>query len=100
MDITAGMNLGMGFSQWGTTLQCNVVSHWLSLYPHATAGTGAHLTNGLWAHNPILRQWILPLFKQLCFEKVTIVHNVSAKLWPGQMMNIQIIIKLVSIKRS
>ena len=23
---------GYGFSQWGTTLQCNVVSHWLSPY--------------------------------------------------------------------
>ena len=24
---------GYGLSQWGTTLHCNVVSHWLSVYP-------------------------------------------------------------------
>ena len=25
---------GYGLSQWETTLQCNIISHWLSLYPY------------------------------------------------------------------
>ena len=33
VSVLAGTNSGYGFSQWEMTLQCNVISHWLSLYP-------------------------------------------------------------------
>ena len=37
---------GYGLSQWETTLQCNVVSHWLSPYPEWSL-----LLYCLWCHN-------------------------------------------------
>ena len=44
---------GYGLSQWETSLQCNVVSHWLSPYPECSVQWWCYLLSAKWSYCPM-----------------------------------------------
>ena len=70
---------GYGFSQWGTTLQCNVASHWLITHPLLGMGLASETT----LQCNVAPHWLIP-YPELFLSWYWSMSNISRRVtWLG-----------------
>ena len=102
-----GYHPGYGHNQWETTLQCNIVSHWLCPYPEWSL----HLLHNAWfMQHPcgllyLMFSTILWIWWKFCFALIEMLilwspqkfaRNMTAVLWNHKHANFQSNLKLGS----